>query len=231
PLRILVVLMDVARSVAVAHVETAVGSEGDVCGRVRCTTVIDPRLLRQADAPDDMAVERHLCDLVILDVAHVQEFFLALLADSQAVAASMELLAERANELALLIEDRDGVHRIPGSRLMREIDQPAFIEDHAVRVAPMDMRGERAPVVRGLVGIRTRAEDRQTAARLVAGSDERRTDGRRCSGRSGRGEELPAREFMATIGRIASDHRTVSRGDENCSYYSRQKSSPGKYGR
>ena len=135
--------------------------------------LIDAGLLRNAETPDDLAVQRHLGYFAILDVAYVEEFLLAFLADCQAVAAAVEFLAEGADELAVLIEDGNGVHRILGGRLVREIDQPLLVEDHAVRIAPMDMPGERAPIVGGLIGIVPRTQHRLSAARLISRMDER----------------------------------------------------------
>ena len=165
------------------------------------------------DAPNDLPVERELGHFAILDVAHVEELLFAFLADGQAVPAAVELLAEGADEAAGLVEDGDGVHRLLGGRLMREVDQPGLVENHAVRIAPMDMLRQRAPIVRGFVGMFARCRGSASCARLVVGTGERRADGGGGGGGGSGGQELAAGELCGRSGFFWGGHDGDSRGE------------------
>ena len=117
----------------------------------------------------------------------VEELVLALAPDVQAVRDAAELLAPRADEVALLIEDDDGVgalaRRVDG---VVHVHVPLRVLHHAVRVAPREARRQLAPVVVGFVGVGAGAHDRLLRAGLVLsarGAAARRAARRpRCAG-------------------------------------------------
>src|SRR5262245_35747826 len=111
PVRVLVVLVNVVRAVAVANVNAAVRGEGDIGRPVRTLLLIDTRLLGKAPRPDHVALEGRLDHLSIVDVAEVKEFLTALFANINAVSAVVVLLAKGADKFAGRVEHDDGIDR------------------------------------------------------------------------------------------------------------------------
>ena len=179
-LALAVVLVDVAGAVAVAHVEIAVGRDGEVGGAVlRLLAVgaglVGLGLIRVAEREDLFAVERRLHHDAARRVAEVEVFGAALLLDVQPVRAALELLAPALDELALFVEDHHGVGAFAGGvDGVVHVDVALRILDHAVGVAVLDPRRQFAPVVDRLVGVFAAADDGRFGSGFVGGAQDRR---------------------------------------------------------
>ena len=174
--------MDVGASVAVGDVEAAVGGKGDVRRVERLVlplaVLVDASLARRSLGPEDLALEGPLLEDLAIDVTAVEELIGALLADLDPVPAALELFSPGGDELAVLVEDGDAVGRLAG-RVdgVDDVGPMLGIEADAVGVAPLELGGQLAPIVVGLIGVLTLAQDRLLDAGLVRRVDQRGGDG------------------------------------------------------
>ena len=181
PLGVLVVLVDEMRPVTVADVEAAVGGEGHVRRRERgIGLVVDVRLLRGLLDPDDLPFQVRLDhEIDRHHAAEVQELLPVLLADVDAMAAAVVLLAEGSDELAVRVENNDcvlslvGRFRLLATGPMLDVNQAGLVDRHAMRFEPTDRAGHFAPFMEALVTMFTLANDRILAVRLIAGMHKR----------------------------------------------------------
>src|SRR5206468_6624495 len=172
-LAVLIVLVDVAGAVTVAHIDIAVGRDGDIGGTVFLLLALGVRLvgfgfIGVADAPYLLAGERGLDHHAARRIAEMQELLLALGANVQAVCAALELLAPGAHELAFGIEDHHGVVRFTsGIHGVVNVDVAVSVLADAVGIAVLDVGGQHAPVVDGFVAVRGLAQHGLGAAGFV----------------------------------------------------------------
>ena len=193
----LLVLIHVERSVAVADIDVAVWRDGDIRGvvafrsAVRCRPVeVDVR--RSLDLPDNLTLRRRLEDdrlqlglrrhLGIGGIdRQIQVLVVPFAPDVQTVGDAAKFLSPRAHELAVTIEHHHRVRalarRVHG---VMDVDVPLGVLDNAVRVAPFQVRRQRAPVVDGLVGMGASAEHGRFAPCLVLRAEEDGGKNRRC---------------------------------------------------
>src|SRR5262249_14792635 len=98
------------------------------------------------------------------------------------------VLAEGAHELAVLVEDDDGVlRRLAVVALVLDVDEAGAVDADAVRRLPAQVLGQLAPAVDAFVGVVALADDRVLGARLVAGAEDGGAGG---GGRGGGGGVL-----------------------------------------
>lgn len=169
----LVVLIDVTRSVPVAHIDIAVWSDGKIRRAVFDLLAIRVRfiLLRLVGIPDRkdlFAIERGLYDKAAFRVAEVQEFVSALLANMQPMRAAPEVLAPGFHEFTLMIEYDHavaafarGIHRVVN------INIGVRIFADAVSVAVFDIGGKLAPIVGDFVFMGALAQNGLGAAGFI----------------------------------------------------------------
>ena len=103
----------------------------------------------------------------MVDVAHVEELFAGLFANVDAVPAGIDVFGERADVFPLGIEHDGRVHHMLAVPLMRDIDQPGFVDRHAVGRFPTDVARQFAPAVDAFVAEFARADDRILGAGFV----------------------------------------------------------------
>ena len=196
-----VVLADVGRAVAVADVDIAVRRNRDVRRVVarRLAVGAGPVLRnvrRTLDLPDLFPLQRRLQhDRLHLRLrrhlrvgrvgGQIEELVASFFLDMQPVRDAAELLAPRPHELAVPIEDDHRVGAVAGGvhRVM-DVNVPLRVLDHAVRVAPLDLRRQHPPIVNRLVPVGALADHRLLRTGLVLdveqdGSQNRRRDRRR----------------------------------------------------
>src|SRR6267378_3557911 len=140
-LRVLVVVMNEVRAVAVRDPEVAVRRNRDVRrpvieSRFTRAFLVRRRLLRVSSGPDFLALQRALRDDAVFLVAEVKVLITPFLLKVHAVRAAPEHGAERPDEPALVVEHDDGVaalaRRVHG---VVDVDQPVRILDNRMRVA------------------------------------------------------------------------------------------------
>src|SRR5262249_46817006 len=117
-----------------------------------------------------------------------------LLADVDPVSAGVVFLAETRHVLSGRIEDHDGVHRHLGPIAVLNVDEARLVDRHAMRLSPLDMRRELAPVWARLVDVLALADDRSSAPRFVLRPENGWPGGTRCDcGSPDRLDELSPR--------------------------------------
>src|SRR6185437_1641461 len=168
PFGVLVVLMDVIGTIAVADIETAIRGEGDGGWPILLDARVNASLNGVTQFPDLLALEVGLENLAIVNIAQVKKLFAALLANVDAVAAGIVTLAEGTHVLALGIEDDDSIHRRSAMSLMLDINEPGIINGHAVRRLPAQFLRQLSPLVNTLVAIVALADDGVLRTPLVA---------------------------------------------------------------
>src|ERR1017187_1006378 len=183
-LALAVVLVDVARSVPVAHVEIAVGRDRQIGGAVLRLLAVGARLvglglLRVSQREHLFAIQGRLHHDAPADVAQVQELGASLFTYVQPVRAAFERRAPGLDELAVGVEDHHRVRTVAGGidRVV-DVDAPLRVLHHAVRVAVPDFGGQLAPVMEDFVRVIARAHDRPFGSGLIVGPQDGRRDGR-----------------------------------------------------
>ena len=185
PFAVFVVAVNVERAVPIDEQEPAVFKEGEVrrheavaapdlggfgvfLGRVLA------RFHRREFLPDRLAFQSQLGErLFHLVGADVQELFAAFFADLDAVAAALELLSERADELAGLVEDEDrGMVDEVFPAFMDDVEQAGTVDGDVVGDLPTVFGRELREVVLDFVLIRPFAHDQRLVG-LGGGMDGR----------------------------------------------------------
>src|ERR1700691_1209166 len=172
-LALAIILVNVARTIAIAHVDIAVGRDGQVgravLGRLAVRIqLVEFGLLGIAQRKDFFAIQRRLHYDPALGVAQIQKLRAAFLADVQAVRAALKLLAPGLDALAAMVEYH---HRIVA--LAGIVDRVVYVDVRlriladAVRIAVFDVGRQFAPIVRAFVFVVAFAQDRLGAAGLV----------------------------------------------------------------
>ena len=113
--------------------------------------------------------------------------------------AAVELLAERADELALGVEHQNGVHLLADA-LVRDVDEAFGIEGDVVRRLPGVVGGEFAPVVLALVHVPFDADGGFLRPAFVFGTQDDRADG---------GDRRGFEEFAALHGESSGGERNL----------------------
>ena len=163
---VLIVLVDHVRAVAIGHVEAgAVRPERDVGRQEHVARLhaglrafvfalgVNAGFHRRVSHPNGVALERELGELLeTLITGDVEEFFAALVVDFEAVAAALKLLAERADEFAVVVEHED--RRVILLILVPFVDHvqvAGFVERDVVRRLPRVLVRQLRPVVQRFV--------------------------------------------------------------------------------
>ena len=135
--------------------------------------------------PDSFTQQVELGEgLQLLIGADIEELLAGVLADLDAVAAPLKLLAERAHVLAVGVENKNRrMVLLIGLALVNYVQAARAIDCHVVRGLPGKAVGELRPVVLHFVAVLSRADD-QGAVGLL-GREYRGCQ--RQAGRSGRG--------------------------------------------
>src|SRR5262249_13521778 len=148
------VAVDVVRAVAVRHVDVLAGDDRDA-GRLELVLrFVDPRGLRIALHPHDLARGGQLRELVPEEAHEVEELLAPLAVELHVVRAvpgllRLPLLAERAHELAGGVEHDDR-----GVAVRAEVDLVLAVHhDAAVHAPVLRARGQRSPPADPLVTV------------------------------------------------------------------------------
>lgn len=173
-LAVLVVEVDPRAAVAIGGEDAAIGADRDRRRVVLALVLVDARGLGPTERPQDRAVELRLDDLVAARVREVQHLLAALVAQAHAVQAALELLAPRAQQLALGGERH---HRVLGVGVRQHV--AVLVDDEAaVRVAEVLAALEDAPALHPRVaGSGDRAGHEVGRWLLVVLGGERRQEG------------------------------------------------------
>ena len=152
----------VVGTIAVANVEVAVGRESDV-GRHEINRAggVSGVFARIAVRPDSFSGESGFHDFAAIDVAVIEKLLAVFAAQVEAVCATAEFFAKRANKFPIGIEDDDGF-AAHARRMNRvgDVDETLIVLADAVRVAPDHSFRRNEPVVNTFVGVRTGTDDR-----------------------------------------------------------------------
>lgn len=173
-LAVLVVEVDPRPAIAVGGEDAAVGTDGDRGRVVLAFVLVDARRLGPAERPQHRAVELGLDDLMAPRVREVQRLLAVLDAQAHAVQAALELLAPRAQQLAVGGERH---HRVLGVSVGEHI--AVLVDDEAaVRVAEVLAAVEAPPVLDPCVaGAGDRAGHEVLRRRVVLGEEGRERHG------------------------------------------------------
>src|SRR6266511_2427031 len=155
-----VVTVNVIRAVAVGNVKIPVRRDGDAGRAELIFILVNAGFFGIALHPDDLAVGRKFGALMTGEVGQVDELLAALLANQHSVRAvaflvGLPFLAERFDELAVLVEDDD---RVLGVGV--EINAILRIDLHrAVSAAELHPFGQLPPSANPFVAVIARAEN------------------------------------------------------------------------
>ena len=157
------------RAVAITDKKIAVRSKGDVGGnKIDRPGGVGFIFARVAVRPNWLSIERGLHDFAAVDVAMIEEFAFRFAAQAKTVGAAAKFLAKRADETSACVIRDDRL--APHGRLVdgvSDIDAALFILREAVSVAPNETVGRGEPVMHAFIGVKARADDRQTLAGLI----------------------------------------------------------------
>src|SRR5262249_54273091 len=169
-----VVAVNIIRAVAVGDEKIPARRDGDAGRTELIFILVDAGFFGIALRPDDFAVDRQLGELMTEEVGQVDEFLAALLADQHSVRAvailvGLPFLAERFDELAVLVENDD---RVLGVGV--EINSILRIDLHgAVSAAELHPFGQLPPSANPFVAMIARAENDRVSSG-VSGKARRR---------------------------------------------------------
>src|SRR5215472_8775346 len=150
------------RAVAIADVEIAVWSEGDIGGH-EIDRMRGVRSVRSGIAlrPNDLSAQGRFHDLATVDVAVIQKLLAVFPPQIESVGATPKLLAKRTDETALRVRDDNrlaaharAVNGVP------DVDKTLCVLANGVGVTPHQPIGGNEPVMDALIGVNARTHNR-----------------------------------------------------------------------
>src|SRR6266576_851668 len=120
---------------------------------------------RVAVCPKRLAVQRGLHDLALIDIAVIENFRAFFAADTKPMRAPTKFLPKGTDEAPGGVVNNHGLSAHAGFvHRVRHIDVALLILRQTVGVPPNQAVGRHQPVVNTLVGVHSRADNRQAAA-------------------------------------------------------------------
>gem|GEM_PF-5778404 len=118
--------------------------------------------------PNWFSIESGLHDFATVNVAVVEKLALRFVAQSKSVRAAAKFFAKCTHEtsVGVIHDDRLASHGRLVDR-MSDVDAALLVLREAMSVAPHETIGRSEPVMHAFIGMKARADDRQTLAGLV----------------------------------------------------------------
>ena len=193
--RVAIVFVDETFAVAIGDIKISTGRNGDVGWHKFIGHRVACALFRRPFTPKLFASQSCFCKFMTLGVAQVKKFFVAFFAQMQSVCAAFVFLAPRAHKFSIGVKDHHGVVNFRAfADGVLDMDFALRVHGHTVRITIDVAGGQFAPIVKALVLMFARAENRRTRAGLVLRNDVRR-GGQKRGGRAGAFKKITAIQF------------------------------------